>query len=346
MRALAPLLCQLAAVSFVWSSGLGAAPKTDVLVLINGDRVTGEVTQLARGILSYSTDAAGTIRVEWRKVAQLQSNQLLEVELIDGTRLYGKPSRPGESGSLHLELEGGATASVALDRALRIATLSQDRPLERLDGYVNLGWSAAAANDVSQVSLGAGATDRDAVRLWKLDYAGSRNTSEDSPSSQTHSLSIDRRRFLGNRWFWSGLGSLQRNDEQGIDLRVLLGGSFGRYLIQTGQQEFAAAAGLGVTREELSDGTDEESVEGMLLASYEIFRFDDPELDISSYVHVFPSFSVSGRVRANSGILLSYAFIEDFTYQLSFTHSFDSKPQTAGAAESDWQVVTSIGYEF
>jgi putative salt-induced outer membrane protein YdiY len=347
MHTLAPLLRRLAAVSFIWNSGLAAAPKTDVLILINGDRITGEVQQLERGILSYGTDAAGTIRVEWRKVAQLQSDQLLEIELLDGTKLYGKPSRPGEAGLLHLELEGGAqTASVQLDRTLRIATLSQGRPLERIDGYVNLGWSAAAANDVSQASLAVGATYRDPMRLWKLDYIGSGSKSEDRPSSQSHSLSIDQRRFLRNRWFWSGLGSVQRNDEQGIDLRVLLGGGLGRYFIQTGEQELATAVGLGVTREELSDGTHQESLEGILLASYEVFRFDDPQLDISSYLQVFPSFSISGRVRTNAGIVLSYEFIKDFTYQVSFMHSFDSRPQAAGATESDWQVVTSLGYEF
>jgi putative salt-induced outer membrane protein YdiY len=347
MRAPVSLLCQLAAVSLAWSSGLGAAPKTDVLVLVNGDRITGEVTQLERGLLSYNTDAAGTLRVEWRRIAQLQSDQLLEIELMDGTRLYGKPSRLGESGSLLLELEGSArTAHVQLERTVRIATLSQGRPLDRLDAEVNFGWSAASANDVSQVSLGAGATYRDPVRLWKLDYVGSRSDSEDGPASHSHSLLIDQRRFLRERWFWSGLGSVERSDEQGIDLRLLLGGGFGRYLIQTGKQELAAAAGLGVTREELADGTDQESLEGILLASYEVFRFDDPELDVSSHVQVFPSFSVSGRVRMNSGIVLSYEFLKDFTYRLSFTHSFDSKPQAAGAMQSDWQVVTSIGYDF
>jgi len=87
-------------------------------------------------------------------------------------------------------------------------------------------------------------------------------------------------------------------------------------------------------------------LEGILAASYDLFKFDDPEIDISADLSVFPSFSVSGRVRTDAGITVSYEIIKDFIYQLSFTHTYDSEPQSAGATESDWTVVTSLGYEF
>ena len=62
----AALLGQLAGVlSLLWSGGLHAAPKTDVVILVNGDRITGEVKALEKGILSYSTDSIGTISIEW-----------------------------------------------------------------------------------------------------------------------------------------------------------------------------------------------------------------------------------------------------------------------------------------
>ena len=40
-----------------------------------------------------------------------------------------------------------------VDRAVRIAALDEGRLRDRLDGYLNFGWSAAAANDLSQLSF-------------------------------------------------------------------------------------------------------------------------------------------------------------------------------------------------
>ena len=106
------------------SSGLWAAPKTDVVIMVNGDHITGEVKELEQGILSYGTDFRGTISIEWREVAQLQSGQMFEVELIDGTKLYGRARSLGERGSLVLRMNirwrtAGATRPGGSNRRAR-----------------------------------------------------------------------------------------------------------------------------------------------------------------------------------------------------------------------------------
>jgi hypothetical protein len=347
-RGLATLVSHFAGVlSLMWSCGLCAAPKTDVVVLINGDRMTGEAKELERGILTFSTEFMGTISIQWEKIAQLKSGQLFEVELMDGTRLYGRPTSLGDQRTLILESKDGSEIKVVpVDRTVRITALDQGRLRDRVNSYVNVGWSAAAANDVSQYSLGVGATYRDPVRSWEIGYSALRSESRDRPSSESQSLQVEQRRFMRDRWFWSGAGSLESNDELGLDLRVLLGGGFGRHLIQSSQQELWTLAGLAVTREDFADGTSQDSLEGILAVSYDLFRFDDPEVDVSADLRVFPSFTVSGRVRTSAGVTLSYEIVKDLTYQLSFTHASDSEPQSAGAATSDWSVVASLGYEF
>lgn len=347
-RGLANLLRYFAGVmTLMWSCVLLAAPKTDVVVLINGDRMTGEIKEVERGVLTFSTDFMGTISIEWAKVAQLKSGQLLEVELMDGTKVYGRPNSLGDERTLVLEAgDRSEVQIVPVDRTIRIAALDEGRLRDRVDGYVSVGWSAAAANDVSQYSLGAGATFRDPVRSWEISYSALRSESRDRPSSESQSLNVQQRRFLRERWYWFGGGSLETNDELGLDLRALLGGGFGRHVIQSAHQELSLAAGLAVTREEFADSTSQESVEGVLGASYDLFKFDDPEVDVSADIQVFPSLTVSGRVRTSAGITVSYEIVKDLTYQLSFTHTSDSQPQSVGAATKDWSIVTSLGYEF
>ena len=42
--------------------------KTDVVILKNGDHVSGEIKSLERGKLSLSTDSMGTVKIEWEDV--------------------------------------------------------------------------------------------------------------------------------------------------------------------------------------------------------------------------------------------------------------------------------------
>ncbi|HMB58401.1 MAG TPA: hypothetical protein VKN35_00685, partial [Xanthomonadales bacterium] len=50
-----------------------SAPKTDVIYLKNGDRVTGEIKQLFRGKLELKTDHMGTVLIDWVDIQEVVS---------------------------------------------------------------------------------------------------------------------------------------------------------------------------------------------------------------------------------------------------------------------------------
>ncbi len=54
--------------------------KTDVVVLENGDSITGEIKELYRGKLKFKTDAMSTIYIEWEDVKTLESRDYFEIE--------------------------------------------------------------------------------------------------------------------------------------------------------------------------------------------------------------------------------------------------------------------------
>src|SRR3954469_5574042 len=67
----------------------GSKGRTDVVTLPNGDRITGEVVRLDRGRLEFKTDDAGTLYLEWDKVATVQATRAVEVVTEDGRRILG-----------------------------------------------------------------------------------------------------------------------------------------------------------------------------------------------------------------------------------------------------------------
>src|SRR3954451_7242491 len=66
------------------------AAKTDAIVLRNGDRFTGEVSQLRQGKLQVKTDDSGTLSIEWDKIAGITTAAIYDVTLSDGRHLLGR----------------------------------------------------------------------------------------------------------------------------------------------------------------------------------------------------------------------------------------------------------------
>jgi len=65
-----------------------AADNTDVVLLKNGDRLTGEIRRMDHGQLELKAAALGTIYIEWPAVAGVASNAPFAVDELSGRRYY------------------------------------------------------------------------------------------------------------------------------------------------------------------------------------------------------------------------------------------------------------------
>src|SRR5262245_37457999 len=73
----------------LWAASAVAAAKDDVLHLKNGDRITCEIRNRDRSVLTISTDALGNATVHWGEVAELTSPRQFDVQLSDGAHHLG-----------------------------------------------------------------------------------------------------------------------------------------------------------------------------------------------------------------------------------------------------------------
>ncbi|MEM1081030.1 MAG: DUF481 domain-containing protein, partial [Pseudomonadota bacterium] len=76
------------------------------------------------------------------------------------------------------------------------------------------------------------------------------------------------------------------------------------------------------------------------------FRFDSPELDLSTSLEIIPSLTESGRIRGEFDITLNWEIVNDLSWQLNFYDSYDNRPPTEAASENDFGVTTSLAYDF
>ena len=76
--------------AFLLATSLFARDSSDVIVMTNGDHLTGEIKGLKAGVLYVSMKyILGTSSVQWSEVARLESKQLFLVKTQDGSVYTG-----------------------------------------------------------------------------------------------------------------------------------------------------------------------------------------------------------------------------------------------------------------
>ena len=342
----ARLMCSAILIGSVLGAGsVGAAPKTDVVQLFNGDRLTGEIKELRQGILKLKTDNAGTINIEWDKIVQLKTLQRLQVKLTSGVLRFGAAPAFGPSGMLRLDqgLER-EPLDVPLTDIVVIYTIDQGRLAERLDGYLTAGYSYTKSNALQEFNFTGGVNATLERRSWSLDSSMTLTTQTGRENTQRADISGVYRWALEDRWFWQAMAIGERNEELGLTARGSVGGGIGRYLVQDPHHEWSVYAALLGTSEKPEDGSEQQNLVSVLGTQYVFFQYDTPERTVSGKLEALPSLTESGRIRGDASLVSRWEIVKDFIFEVSIDAAYDSSPGAGAKSHTDYGMVTSLGF--
>ncbi len=340
----APFVLASVLVAGLAFTGVASADKSDIILFKNGDRLTGEVKVLDRGKIAFDTDATGVIKVEWDDIEQLYSKTTFEIALQNGERLYGSLAETTRHNEIRLQ-----TDATALD--LPIATVVRMTPIEsrlidRMNMSVNVGYSLAKANKLEQANVGYDFSYREEKRQITFSFDGSQSNSESDPSSTRTFADLGYRQFLpAHAWDPFGIAQIERNDELGIDRRESVGGGMSRWLRDTNQSRIAFGVGLIRSLEDERGSTETKSdTEALIAMDFEWFRYDSPQLDVSTKFSVYNRLSGTREPRGNLDVNFKWEIFKDFFWSFSFYYTFDQQHET-GTATNDYGSFVSLGWK-
>jgi Protein of unknown function, DUF481 len=320
------------------------AQKTDLVVLTNGDRITGEIKGLSRGKLDYSTDDAGSLSIEWNKVERLTSRNNFELELQSGRKLFGTLVEAAEPG--RLAVSGAAVNTVAIDSVVRIARLRASF-LNRLSGYLDLGFSFAKANENVTLTSSGEVDYRGTHSKQTIAFSTYVQSNNSTTTATRNSLAMNSQWFLAPLWSLGGVATFQENSELDLDLRASLGAIGIRTLAQNNHLELESGAGLILGREKYAGSTSPFwSLEAAVEVAFDAFRYDTPKLDLTVGLAVLPSLTDLGRVRLEFDGKIKHEVFKDFFLGLGATEAFDSRPPDPNAPTNDFSISLSVGWSF
>ncbi len=325
-------------------AGPAFGQKTDVVVLFNGDRVTGEIKSYSAGRLYLSTDIASDVSIKWNKIVSIASDKQFEIETTGGLYHYGMLAPSTPPGELDVVGEE-VTRTVKFLDVVRLTPLYATF-WKRIDGSLDLGFNYTQANQFVQFTFNASATVRKPAFATYTDLSMFFTSQEGVPSSQRGNFSSYYQKFLKERWSIVGGFALDRNLDLGLQLRESLIAAAGRDLVQTNQQSLTVFAGLAGNHEDPVAGEAAYNLSAVLAARYSAFTYDFPKVTLGGSLSVIPYLTNAGRVRLELQTQAKREIVKDFYLSLSIFDSFDSRDPSTGQAKNDWGPVLAIGWTF
>jgi uncharacterized protein DUF481 len=338
--------------SLTWAGALGLilnassvfGAMTDVVVLRNGDRLTGEVRQLDRGSLTFKTDDIGTLAIEWDKVQSVTASATFEVEDLDGGQYLGTLTSGPRAGELGIATAGGVRG-VALGRVVRMQRLGATL-WQRLDGSLDAGVSYTSSSELLKIDLAARVILTRAANRFGIDGSSTITQQPDVEDTRRNNLTVSYGRRYRNRWVGFAQAQVEQNRELGFDLRGSVSSGGGRYLLQDRRQDLLAAMGLRVNREKPLEGESNTNLEAAAILVFDRFSYDFPKVDVFATLSGFASLTDWGRARVEVDARWKRELLKDFALSLRGYESYDSRPPSAGAERNDYGVSFGLAWTF
>lgn len=183
---------------------LSAPTLADTVWLKNGDKLSGTIQLFDSGKLLLQTDYAGSITLDVRKIATLESDRELLVKHGDFVGERAKSLKPAGQGQVEL-VNGEAP------RVVELASISQMLPpkplVQDLTWSGNLDFSAdykRAENDIKDYDIDLDTKARHGA--WRHGIAAEydHETKDGQRKTDRVELGYDLDRFLSEKFFWQG----------------------------------------------------------------------------------------------------------------------------------------------
>jgi hypothetical protein len=323
--------------------------KQDVLVMKNGDTLTGEIKKLENGFVSFKAAyMADTVQIDWKLVDRLQSKDQFTVILTGGGRETGfieKKAEPNTSDDDFVVKSGDSSTPARTTDIVEIVPMNEGF-WRQLRGSVSYGFSFTSGTNSTQSNLAGDVTYQS--ERWAVKFDGSSVFSRQSgaDSSGRNTVNGYYYNYRGERWFVAGTVGFLSSKQQDLTGRETFGTGLGLDLIRRSTSSLQLVGGALFRNEQYAESVGAKSgrgADGQLLLQYTKYRFT--KFQFTTQFAAFPSVSQPGRVRMSLQSYFKRELFRNFNVIFSLYENFDSRPPVL-AQKNDFGTSTSIGWTF
>lgn len=333
-------------VSLLGLGRIGIAQKTDKVVLMNGDHITGEIKRLDLDILQFKTSTMSIANIKWYQVSNLYApDKSFQIELKDKTKLFGNLDSTSTPELLIIKNEVGKY-EVATDKVVTIYQVKQVF-WSRFSGSVSAGVSYTKASDILQSNAAGSVSYTEEKYFGSLGFDLIQTLQSDTLYTANNDVVLNINRMMVANQFTTVFLTAQENTELGIQLRTGIGAGYGIDLLHTNISRIRFIGAITGNREEaLGEAATTINAEGLVKLDVKIFKYTDPEIYINAFANWYPSITVTGRHRIEAELQIRFELLNDFFLEFKVYNNFDNKPVSTSSSTSDYGLISRFTYTF
>jgi len=233
------------------------AAHADLLVMDNGDRITGRLDSITGGKAIFDTPYAGRIWVEIANIRTLETEEAYAVRM--GDRMI-EGTFAGE-GDLQ-QLIGADQAAIVNWTGVRSATQSRNAFTRFTAGWgshLDLALSLADGNSSTEAFNVLLEVDyQDELNAHLVTALLAREEGEGLLTRDQLDIDYGYKRFLTERWYGAGNAEYFQDTLKDIDSRITLGVGAGVQFIDNSIQNLSSDIGISAVREDIGGDSDVE----------------------------------------------------------------------------------------
>ena len=350
-------------------SQTGSKPEPDVLILTDGEKLIGQLKRSNGTSVTFKSDMAGEVKVDWSNIKELHSSQRFAVIKTDLKvhRHFDPSSVPQGVISVadsKLEVntgEGVAPQTIPLIEAAQVINAAEFQKdigyagfLQDWKGALTGGLSLVESTQKSRTFTGGfhfiravpGADWLEPRNRTILDFGAAygKVTQPGTASVKTEIFhaSAERDEYFSPRLFGFGQAAYDHNFSQGLDLQQSYGGGIGWAVIKKADRELDLKGSMTYIRQSFQESKGNQNLIGATLAQTYNRRFVRGIFFVEQLA-VTPAFNNPDAYSAIGSATLTIPAYRRLNLNVGILDSFLNNPPP-GFKKNSFQFTTGVAY--
>lgn len=340
MKRFSSLVLMLSGICFA-AAFPGGQALADEVVLENGDVITGKVTRLEKGVLTFETGYSEPLSIQTSKVVRIRTDEPVEVHLSGGEVVKGRLTSP-ENGQVALEpVEGRGAVTISW---AAVESVNPPEKKVKWSGNISAGANLQSGN-TERMSITAGA---EAVKQSEIDRASFKllyNYAEEADNMSARNIygALKYDYFFTGRLYGYVSVEMLSDRFRDLKLRTVVGPGVGYQVWDTAERSLRLELGAAYFSEDLHTGADDSWATSRAAASLK-WRLNG-NLEFRDDLVVNNRLEDPGdyQLRNEAAVLTSLG--ASWALKLTNIMEYDSEP-TAGVETTDTYWILALQYSF
>jgi putative salt-induced outer membrane protein YdiY len=308
-----------------------------VVLLKNGDRITGRIVKMENKRLEIDMPSAGIIRVKWDDVQSVTTERPMSV------MLYGEVDLPEGTGDR--QLHRLTLRSLGEDGAIRLEDVRAINFAENdYRGYLSLGGNQSFGNTETQaLNVSGTLTYRIDGHRFLLDGKYNRAEAGGANTANNAALTIKYDYFVARRFYVGGFNLAETDQFQNLRLRNTSGLLLGYDLLDREHHNLTIAAGPAAVYQDFTTDPSTVTPSATWLLRYEFMMRGD-DVIVFHKQQGFQDLGHGSAIRLNADQGLRIKLIGNWRVNFEYDIRYNSVPDI-GRKKTDTTMILGFSYD-